>query len=257
MRRTLLLLSLLASAAALAAPAAAGTLQGERPPLAATLAACAAGATPDERFAVFTGSMPAIRGTQRMAMRFTLLLRSSADAPWEVVRARGFGRWERSDPGRAGFVYTKRVERLLQGRSYRVIVRYRWYGARGALQRTRVRRSPVCRQPDQRPDLEVDSVAVADGPEPGTYRYAVGIFNAGRSAAGPFDVGAAGLERDVVRPVAGVPAGERATVELVGPRCEEGETVTFRLDARGTVDEADERDNGFRWRCVPPIPSSG
>jgi hypothetical protein len=255
MRRTLLAVLLLCLV--LPAPAAAGALQGERPPLAATVAACNAGATPDERFAVFTGSMPAVRGTQRMAMRFTLLLRSRADRPWEVVRARGFGRWERSDPGRAGFVYSKRVERLLPGRSYRVIVRYRWYGAKGVLQRTRLRRTPLCRQPDQRPDLEVDSVAVADGPEPGTYRYVLGVRNAGRGAAGAFDVGAAGLERDVVRPVAGVPAGDRTTVELVAPRCEEGEVVTFQVDVRGAVDETDEADNRFRWRCVPPIPSSG
>jgi hypothetical protein len=255
MRRTLLLL--LVIALALPGAAGAGSLQaGERPPLAATLDACAAGATPDERFAVFTGSMPALRGTTRMAMRFTLLLRSRSAGDWEVVRAKGFGRWERSDPGRAGFVYSKRVERLLQGRTYRVVVRYRWYGSSGALQRTRIRRTPVCRVPDQRPDLEVDSVAVADGPEPGTYRYVLGVRNAGRSAAGPFAVGAAGLERDVVRPVAGVPAGDRTSVELVGPSCSEGDAVTFRLDVRGSVDESDERDNGFRWRCVPPIPSS-
>jgi subtilase family serine protease len=136
-------------------------------------------------------------------------------------------------------------------------VRYRWYGAEGVLQRTRLRRTPLCRQPDQRPDLEVDSVAVADGPEPGTYRYVLGVRNFGRGAAGPFQVGAAGLERDVVRPVAGVPAGDRTTVELVAPRCEEGEAVTFQVDVRDAVDETDEGDNRFRWRCVPPIPSSG
>jgi hypothetical protein len=255
MRRTSL--ALIAILAAFAGAAPAGTAQQTPPKLGATLAACESGPAADQRFAVFTGSMPALRGTTRMAMRFTLLLRSRSAGDWETVRAKGFGRWERSDPGRAGFVYSKRVERLLPGRSYRVVVRYRWYGAKGVLQRTRIRRTPVCRQTDQRPDLEIDSVAVADGPEPGTYRYVLGVRNTGRTAAGPFEVGAAGLEREVVRPVAGVPAGDRATVELVGPRCAEGDVVAFRLDVRGEVDEADERDNGFRWRCVPPIPSSG
>jgi hypothetical protein len=254
MRRTLLLV-FLALGLALPGSAAGESLQGDRPPLAASLAACASGATADERFAVFTGSMPALRGTQRMAMRFTLLVRTAGSERWETVRARGFGRWERSDPGRAGFVYTKRVERLTQGRSYRVVVRYRWYGARG-LQRSRLRRTPVCRQPDQRADLQVESVAVADGPEAGTYRYVLSVRNAGRTAAGAFDVGAAGLDRDVVRRVAALPAGERATVELVGPSCAEGDPVSFQVDVRDAVDESDERDNRFRWRCVPPIPSS-
>ena len=255
MRRTLVLCHLALSAVLPVSAAGAEGLQGPRPPLAATLAACGAGPTPDARFAVFTGSMGAMRGTKRMAMRFTLLVRRGPTAEFVPVRARGFGRWERSDPGRAGFVYTKRVERLAPGGTYRVVVTYRWYGAKG-VQRTRTRRTPLCRQPDQRADLQVESVAVQGGSEPGTYRYVLQLLNAGRTAAGPFELGVAGLSREVVRSVAGLPAGERATVELTGPSCTEGDEISFQLDVRGVVDEADEDDNRFRWRCVPPIPSS-
>ncbi|HEV2727069.1 MAG TPA: hypothetical protein VGV34_02185, partial [Solirubrobacterales bacterium] len=44
----------------------------ERPKLAATLAACETGPDPEQRFAVFTGSMPAMKGTHHMSMRFDL-----------------------------------------------------------------------------------------------------------------------------------------------------------------------------------------
>jgi CARDB len=235
-------------------PAAPAVAQDEPPPLAATLAACQSGSTAEERFAVFTGSMPAMRGTRRMAMRFDLTTRPTGARVWTPVRARGFGRWQRSDPGRAGFVYTKRVERLAQAAWYRVTVRFRWFGASG-VQRTTVRRTPACRQPDQRPDLQVESFAVAPGPDADSRRYVVGVRNAGRTAAGPFEVGLAGLARDAVRSVPALPAGERATVELVAPRCTDGEVVQVRLDPRGAVEESDERDNAFRWVCGTPIDS--
>jgi hypothetical protein len=236
---------------AVAAPAAA---QDEPPRLAATLAACESGPTADGRFAVFTGSMPAMRGTRRMAMRFDLWVRPYGSRTWATVRARGFGRWQRSDPGRAGFVYTKRVERLAQAAFYRVSVRFRWYGA-GGVQRTSVRRTPVCRQPDQRPDLEVESFAVAPGPDAGSRRYIVGVRNDGRAAADPFEVGLAGLDGDLVRDVPGLPAGERATVEFAGRPCASGDIVAVRLDTQGVVHEADEDDNAFRWACGAPIDS--
>src|SRR5690606_36748050 len=138
-------------------PAAAGAFAAdERPRPRVALAACSTGATDDERFGVFTASMPALRGTVRTAMRFPLRERTPGSR-WTRVRAAGFGRWERSDPGRAGFVYTKRVERMRRVADYRVVVRFRWEQADGT-RRRRVRRSPVCRQPDPRPDLELASV---------------------------------------------------------------------------------------------------
>ena len=76
-------------------PAAPAFAQEEPPPLRATLAACEAGPNPAERFAVFTGSMPALPGTARMLMRFDLLQRPDGDRRWAPVRAKAFGRWER------------------------------------------------------------------------------------------------------------------------------------------------------------------
>src|SRR5687767_4921726 len=123
MRRTLVCLFLVAFAAAV--PAVAQDAQpaagGSAPPLKASLAACSVGASDDQRFAVFTGSMPAYRGTRRMAMKFNLYIRPIGATSWLPVKAKGLGRWQRSEPVREGFVYTKRVEGLLQGNDYRVV----------------------------------------------------------------------------------------------------------------------------------------
>ena len=54
--------------------------------------------------------------------------------------------------------------------------------ARGKTVRTERAISPVCKQPDARPDLVVRNVRVEDG------GYVGVVFNRGREAAGPFDV---------------------------------------------------------------------
>lgn len=218
------------------------------PPLKASLAACSTGAAADQRFAVFTGSMPAYRGTRRMAMKFDLYSRPVGGDTWAPVTVRGFGRWQRSDPGRAGFVYTKRVERLRQGHEYRVAVRFRWYQAPGLARRDRVRRTPVCRQPDQRPNLRIEALRIEQGADAASRRYVVTVANAGRTAANAFDVGLV-TTRDDVRSVPGLPAGDRATVEFAAPACPMGERVLAQVDVRDVIDEASERDNRFIAAC--------
>jgi hypothetical protein len=58
-------------------------------------------------------------------------------------------------------VWTKRVERLRDGAEYRSSVRFRWYASRGRLQSETRRTTPVCRQPDRRADLAVESLAIS------------------------------------------------------------------------------------------------
>lgn len=253
MRRTFVCLFLLALAAAVPAfgqdaqPAPAEPSPAP-PPLKATLAACSVGATDDQRFAVFTGSMPAYRGTRRMAMKFDLFMRPIGATSWLQVKSKGLSRWQRSGPGREGFVYTKRVERLLQGNEYRVTVRFRWYQAPGLKRRDRVRRTPICRQPDQRPNLKIESLRIEPGADAASRKYVVTVVNTGRTAAEAFDVGLVTTQDDV-RSIPGLPSGERATVEFAAPACPLGERVTARADVRGTVGESSERDNRFIAAC--------
>jgi hypothetical protein len=238
MRRTLVALL----AVALAAPA--GASVQERPPLRATLAACEAGPTAAERFAVFTGSMPALVGTQRMAMRFDLMERRDGSRRWRRVRAPKFGRWERStEAGAAGFIYTKRVERLKQAARYRAVVRFRWTDAEGRTQRTRRRVTRSCVQPSQRPDLRVQTVGIAPGDDASTRRYLVTVVNEGHTAARAFTVGMVVAGEEATRDVPGLAPGDRTTVELTGPRCGRDGRIAVQVDVRGVVRESDEADN--------------
>jgi hypothetical protein len=246
MRRALLLLLL---AAALGPAAASAQDPAAKPALSAALTACGTGATPGERFALFTGSMPARPGTRRMWMRFDLFERSGPAARWARVPAPSFGRWERSQPRRAGFVYTKRVERLRDAAAYRAVVRFRWFDARGAVQRTTRRTTPVCVQPDRRPDLQVVSIGVVPGAAEGSAIHLVTVANGGLTAAAPFDVGIVAGGEDRVSRVAGLAAGERTTIEVPGRRCRGAEQVSATADVRGEVDEADERDNALSRAC--------
>jgi CARDB len=217
----------------------------ERPKLAASLAACETGPDAAQRFAVFTGSMPAMRGTHRMSMRFDLEERGSDVDDVQRVAAPTLGRWNRSKPGVAGFVYTKRVTRLGQGRWYRATVRFRWHDVRGRVQRTARRVTTFCHQPDQRPNLQLESLRAA---RPGS--YLVTIVNAGLTPAPESIVGVEPRpETSFQRRVPPLAPGERTTVVVEGDRCEPNHVVVVQLDAGRVVDESREDDNRVENAC--------
>jgi hypothetical protein len=218
----------------------------QAPRLAANLAACETGAEPAQRFAVFTGSMPAAKGTRRMAMRFDLEERGSDPASVQRVDAPKLGRWNRSKAGVAGFVYTKRVTRLAQGRWYRAVVRFRWYDARGRVQRSAKRVTPFCHQPDQRPNLRLDEPLRS--PRPGS--YLVTIVNAGLTAAPASTVSVEPRPgTDFQRPVPPLAPGERTTVVVEAERCQPGSVVVVQLDRNRVVAESREDDNRVESDC--------
>jgi len=223
----------------------AGASAQERPSLGAQLAACESGPDPAQRFAIFIASMPALAGTRQMSMRFDLMeRRDGARRRWRRLTAPAFGRWDRSkEPGAAGFIYTKRVERLKEAASYRAVVRFRWVDRDGEVQRQARRTTPVCAQPSQRPNLVVEGVDVLPGPDGATSRYLVRVLNEGRTAAPAFTLGMVAAQEDLMHDVPGLVAGGRTTVEMVAPRCPAGASVDVMLDVRNVVRESSERDN--------------
>src|SRR4051794_24006549 len=184
MRRLAAIACLLAP---LAAPTA-GRAAQERPPLQARLAACTTGPNATARRATFTASMPAVTGAARMAIRFDLLQRAPGDAAFARVALPAWRRWERSQPGRTGFIYTKTVRALRAPGAYRATVRFRWYGPDGRVLRRARRTTPICRQPDPRPDLRAGALTAAPGLGPATVTYLLRVRNAGRGAAAPFAI---------------------------------------------------------------------
>jgi hypothetical protein len=235
--------------APLAVPAAAGAAQ-RRPPLQARLVACATGPTAAARRATFTASMPALAGGVRMGIRFDLLERAVGEPEFARVRLPAWGRWERSDRGRTGFIYTKTVRGLRAPGAYRARVRFRWYAADGRVLRRARRLTAICREPDPRPDLRAGALAIGPGLGGGTVTYLLTVRNAGRGAAGAFAVAlaTAGVPQAPVA-VDGLAAGEGRVVEIAGPRCAPGSTVRFVLDPDGAVAESEEADDVVDRPC--------
>jgi hypothetical protein len=241
-------LGLIVAVLALAAPAVA---QAQQPPLRAKLTACSSGLLATDRTATFTGSMPAIKGVRRMWMRFDVLAHTASTTGFAPLKVPGLGVWQKSVPGRpGGFVFTQRVQGLAAPGTYRAVVRFRWYGKSGKLLRSTSRETTVCKQPDQRPDLQAGSLDAVPGPGPGDATYTLAVRNVGRGPAGPFDVllSGAGADQPTQR-VPGLEAGATVTLTFAAPRCVPGSTLRLTVDARAEVAEADEADDVVERTC--------
>jgi hypothetical protein len=209
------------------------------PVLNAALESCTSSPLPASRVAAFVGSMPAIAGAERMQMRFGLQRRRANEKLWRPVRGvGGFDVWESAQPGRAGFVFHKRVDGLPVPASYRAVVRFRWNDADGSVVRSERRVTKPCSQPDVRPDLTAGALQAVLDARPALAVYTLVVRNEGRSTAGPFSVRVAGGSADV----AGLAAGAQVSVVVVAPICLPGTTVSVKLDSDHGVDEIDEHN---------------
>ncbi|MEA2189999.1 MAG: hypothetical protein QOI73_120 [Solirubrobacteraceae bacterium] len=227
-----------------AGPAAAQTA-AVPPRLAASLESCETSPLAAERAAAFVGSMPATAGATRMSMRFDLQRRRAGEDLWHRVRGvEGLGDWEQAKPGRAGFVFHKRVTALQVPASYRAVVRFRWQRDDGAVVRSERRRTRACAQPDLRPDLVATSLRAVLDARPALAIYTLTVRNDGRSAAGPFAVRVAGARGEVPA----LAAGERTELLVVAAACAPGSTVEAIVDVDRRIDESQER-NALRRDC--------
>lgn len=252
-RSTILAVSALAATLAAAPAPALGHPRARapmtKPRLAARLAACHTGADPADRYAVFEASMPSLGRTDRMWMRFDLQQRLRPDAPWTGVAVPKLGIWNRSLPGRPGFIYTKRIDQLAAPAAYRTVVRFRWYDASGRLLRRARLLTAACRQPDPRPELGVGGVTAAPGP-PGQATYAITVRNRGRGGAGAFATVLAVDGRPwPALAVPGLAARQSQVVLVSAAACAPGSLIEVTVDPDGAVDEADETNDDVTRPC--------
>ncbi len=232
MRRALLPLALL-----LAWPAAADAASVK-------VVDCTPALDPAARSATFDARVRASRESDRMQLRFTLQLRDQGiGTRWRKVIAPGFDEWLTSASGVRRYSYTRTIQNLTAPAAYRTIVRFRWLDEDGLVLRSTRATSAQCRQPDMRADLVPLRLDVAPGPEAGTYRYRAVVRNAGRTAAGPFDVAFG----DAAEHVTGLEPGEEQTVTFVEPACTAQTLHT--VDPYELVDERDEDDNVLVPAC--------
>ena len=240
------LLPALGAAPAFAAPAATAP-----PPLRAKLTSCATGPDAGDRFAVFTGSMPRLGRAHHLEMRFDLLQRRPGDSGFQRVAVPKLGVWEHSLPGVAGLILDRRVNALAAPAAYRARVRFRWVAASGAVLHRARRTTPVCVQPDPRPDLVTAGVKVSPTTDPRVFRYEVGVRNAGRGDAVPIFAVSLSVNGEALAPqtLEGLPAGMANPAVFSGPPCRPGTVLDFAVDVRGDVEEAIETNNAGRREC--------
>ncbi len=247
---TLARTSVAAAAAALALGVLAGASSAGAPLAGVRLAECLKGSEPDQRSVQFRGAMRQIPASQTMWMRFRLLERVG-DAEFESVRAPGLGVWRKSRPDVRRFVHRQEVLELAESADYRARVKFRWYDAEGELVKRVTRRSGVCRQGGELPNLVVRRIRIAQvGGSPAIHRYELRIANVGGAASELTEISLAvdGVGVDKV-PIGPLEPGERRPIYVTGPACVR--SVRAKADPSDSVIESSEYDNVLRAPCSP------
>jgi CARDB len=236
--------ALSAFAFAAAAPAA-----PKSPVATVTVADCHPSDDVSLRYASFNGQMRAIPGTQRMAMRFTLLERIGGGlAPFKPVSLPDLKPWRRSKTGARAFIYTQRVTALRDGGSYRMRVQFRWYDAHKNLLRTSIVRSHACHQPAPLPNLTITSITSAPAGTVGQRVYSITVANNGQGDARNVPV-----ELKVDGTTAGtamvdlLPGQESTVVQIQGTAC--AVTVRAVADPDRVIPETSDSDNALTVPC--------
>jgi hypothetical protein len=198
--------------------------------------------------AAFYARMRHLDGSDRMAMRFTLLERTATQG-FTTVKVPGLGRWRRSRSGVSAFGYRQAVRSLLENAVYRMRVDFRWYSPEGAVVEELHRRSSACRQYQALPNLRAELLGARAGATRGVARYAVRVSNDGRAAATAVEGGLT-VNGDAVDTVTvpALEAGEDTEVTIRGPECRD--VVEAEADPEGAIVESFEDDNVHTVACA-------
>ncbi len=207
---------------------------------------CTQALNPDNRVVSVASVMRPVSGTRDLAVKFDLLERiPGATGPATVVQGSGLGVWV--TPAKPALVdlpgdswqITKPVYDLPAPAAYIFRVLFRWTGATGQVIRTATKESPVCKQPELRPDLVVQAITVTALPQqPDKEQYAAVIANTGRTAAGPFEVlfTPGDNSAPATHTITLLKPGQSRTVTFAGPVCDPGSPPTVTADATDEVD---------------------
>jgi archaellum component FlaF (FlaF/FlaG flagellin family) len=208
---------------------------------------CETGDTAKHRAATFYARMYAVKGTNTMAMRFTLVNRAG-DGPPTVVDNPSLSQWRKSRAGVARFGYAQSVEGLERGGVYAVQVQFRWLDSHGKVIRSVKRTSSSCRQQGELPNLSVTRITARAGQASGTELYGVDVTNTGQGKAQKVDVNlfVDGVAADSYR-LDLVKAGETVTVHFTAPSCKQ--SLRAVVDRAGKINETNEDDNVLRSSC--------
>jgi hypothetical protein len=229
---------------AMLSPSALGARAPGRADAQAKLVACGT----DDQSLTVEGFMKSLAAKDTMQMRFGLQSFDRTSASWRALSGPGLDSWNKATTGIPRYRFQKRIENLPAPGTYRVVVRYRWLAGRKAFA-SASRTTGACVQPDPRPDLRVTKIEPVRLDRQ-VVQLKVRVTNAGRSAAGPFDVlvSVDGKTADTQGVVA-LSAKTPVDMQFRAPRCPSGSTLSVAVDSSGSVDEADEANNVKKLPC--------
>ncbi len=228
--------------------------------------ACLTALDPPARVVSVTAVMRPLPQTQKLAVEFQLLERALGGTnagTWSPVSGAGLGSWSSpSDPATLGqrpgdvWYVRKPVANLDAPALYRFSVSFRWFGAGGRVLATTTLMGGVCRQPELRPDLVVDSVDVTPNLQhPALDDYTAAISNTGVTGAGPVTVQfQAGGSPPVDRQILHIGPHQTVTVRFSGqPACDASQPPTVTVDSNDQIDVSSRTQATLAAQC----PASG
>ena len=153
---------------------------------------CQTARDPANRGVVITAVMRPLSHTQRLSLRFDLLVGAHRHGSTSMVHFGDLGTWIYPSnrtlgrrPGDVWIVHHPVAQLQRAPAYYRFKVSFRWLGAHSHVLGTAVRYSPTCFQPELRPDLQVAAIHIKPNPSnPKRDIYSVLIRNAGASSTG-------------------------------------------------------------------------
>jgi hypothetical protein len=218
---------------------------------------------PSARRINVTAVMRPVSGTHAMEMMFDLQRARRHAGPFSSVHGRGLDQWIHPPNATLGqrpgdiWKFDQKVSNLSGTAYYRFRVRFRWLDSKGHSLGTADSLSPVCYQPELRPDLVVRSLtATPVSGQPSEDRYVAWIGNRGATGGGPFqvtlDLPSSSTQTTTVgwlRP------HSRVREVFIGPACTPGDELTVMADPTGAVLDYNRTNNTLTVPC-PPAPAT-
>ncbi len=226
--------------------------------------ACHRAILPSARKIAVTAVMRPVNATSSMEMMFDLQRSRRRAGPFSSVRGRGLDQWVHPSNSTLGqrpgdiWKVDQKVSNLSGTAYYRFRVRFRWLASNGRSLGTAEDVSPVCYQPELRPDLVVRSLTVNPmSSQPSEDRYVAWIGNRGATGAGPFQVTlAVPSEPSQSMTVGWVRPHSRVREVFTGPACTPGSEITLTADPNDSVLDYSRANNTLVTPCPAPAPAT-
>jgi hypothetical protein len=217
---------------------------------------CQTALDPPARAISVTAVMRPLPQTAKLELEFQLLERAGGAAAWTAVPAPGFGTWlSPASPPTLGqqpgdvWKVTKPVADLDAPASYRFEVSFRWLGADGTVLGSATELGKVCREPELRPDLVVQSVKPVQTRN-GQTVYAAAVTDTGASGAGPVTVQLSSSgEVATTKTVPHIAPHQTVVIRLLGPVCNPASPPTVTVDPNNQLDVSSRSQATLAAQC--------